>query len=101
MITNFFGHSGGDSGVDQAFNVLSFNSNDLSLNPTEVYYFYSVICMQKMQINEKEAEMAYLDCLVFLILNNFGILTGLKFRLLKQKASKCTDRQNHELGFKF
>ena len=54
-----------------------------------------------MQINEKEAEMAYLDCLVFLILNNFGILTGLKFRLLKQKASKCTDRQNHELGFKF
>ena len=38
----------------QVVSVLEFYSNDLSLNPTEVYNFYSIVTFKRTQENEKE-----------------------------------------------
>ena len=39
----------------QVVTVLAFHSNDTSLNPAEVYSFYSVNCLKRTNINKKEA----------------------------------------------
>ena len=43
------------SGGGQVVSVLAFYSDDPSLNPAEVYSFYSVNCLKRTKINEKEA----------------------------------------------
>ena len=46
----------GGSGGGQVVSVLAFYSDDPSLNSAEVYSFYSVNCLKRTKIKQKEAE---------------------------------------------
>ena len=47
------------SGGSQVVSVLTFNSDDPSSNPAEVYSFYSVYCLKRTKINKKRPGMAH------------------------------------------
>ena len=47
------------SGGDQVVSVLAIDSDDPSLNPAEVYSFYSVYCLKRTKINKYRPGMAH------------------------------------------